>query len=353
MFHESGLITKELLVAVAMLCAAAGVVVVALSVDFSPPEKSTLGEDYEYDLSDASEIDPALLICVERPQRAIPTGLMVSRAVASGPDGQVCVAGDRSVRIFSAKGEPAGRLEFDDQPRCLAVGAGGVLYVGFRDHVRVMDLAGAERARWANAGEKAMLTSIALLGDEIFVADAGGRAVLRYSAEGELRGKIGLKDKTRGVEGFVVPSPYFDVVAGADGLVRVVNPGRHRVEIYTPDGEPRGWWGGRRSLRIADFCGCCNPSALAITPDGEYVTAEKGLFRVKIYDGDGEMLGVVAGPGSFLPEVVAGAEAQLGAAPTALDLTVTRDGEILILDPRAAEVRVFERVRERADASSS
>ena len=34
---------------------------------------------------------------------------------------------------------------------------------------------------------------------------------------------------------------------------------------------------------MADFFGCCNPAQLAVLPDGRFVTAEKGIPRVKIY----------------------------------------------------------------------
>ncbi|MBM3243119.1 hypothetical protein FJZ31_43220, partial [Candidatus Poribacteria bacterium] len=50
---------------------------------------------------------------------------------------------------------------------------------------------------------------------------------------------------------------------------------------------------GYLSMDIDGFCGCCNPVNFAMLPDGRFVTCEKGLPRVKIYDADGTFSGVV------------------------------------------------------------
>jgi hypothetical protein len=55
-----------------------------------------------------------------------------------------------------------------------------------------------------------------------------------------------------------VPSACLDVEIAPDGLLRVNNPGRHRVETYTFDGDLELFW-GRPSAAIDGFCGCCNP----------------------------------------------------------------------------------------------
>jgi hypothetical protein len=121
---------------------------------------------------------------------------------------------------------------------------------------------------------------------------------LRYNRSGKFIRRIGKKDKARNIPGFVVPSPYFDLAIAPDGLLRVVNPGRHRVEAYTYDGDFELAW-GETSMRIEGFCGCCNPVNFALLPDGKFVTSEKGLPRIKIYDVDGTFMEVVAGPEHF------------------------------------------------------
>ena len=118
--------------------------------------------------------------------------------------------------------------------------------------------------------------------NNVFAADAGNRVVLRYDKSGKLAGRIGEKNKERNIPGLIIPSPYLGVVLAPDGLLRVNNTGRHRVEAYTVNGDLESSW-GKPSNAIEGFCGCCNPIGLALLPDGRYVTCEKGLPRVKVY----------------------------------------------------------------------
>jgi len=89
----------------------------------------------------------------------------------------------------------------------------------------------------------------------------------------------------------------------------------------------------------------------AILPDGEVVTCEKGLTRVKIHDAEGNFLGVVAGPESFKKhdELVNNSPYRTFGA---LDVAAGADGRILILDPQTNEVRTFRRTREKSAALS-
>jgi hypothetical protein len=126
----------------------------------------------------------------------------------------------------------------------------------------------------------------------------------------------------------ITDNHHFDLVAGTDDLVYVVNPRLLHVEVFTHKGEYETAW-GKGSPAVADFFGCCNPAQLAVLPDGSFVTAEKGIPRVKIYSRSGSFQAVVAGP------------SQLTDTPT--DLAADRRGRVLVLDGRAAKVRVFEK----------
>jgi hypothetical protein len=130
------------------------------------------------------------------------------------------------------------------------------------------------------------------------------------------------------VPGFIIPSPYFDLAMGEDGNVWVVNPGRHQLEKYTPDGRLLTSW-SKASMDVKGFCGCCNPSNIAILPGGAFVTSEKAIERVKIYDQQGNFVCLVALPSSF-------EEGTKG-----LDLAIGVNGEILVLDPVKNFIRVF------------
>ena len=77
------------------------------------------------------------------------------------------------------------------------------------------------------------------------------------------------------------------------------------------------------------FCGCCNPTDIALLPGGRTVTSEKGINRIKVYDAGGRMISYIS-PEHF-PEHSAG-----------LDLAVDAEGRIYVAEPVNSEVFVFE-----------
>ena len=112
---------------------------------------------------------------------------------------------------------------------------------------------------------------------------------------------------------------------------------------YTIDGD-REWDWGKTGVGIEGFSGCCNPVALAVLPDGGFVTAEKGLVRAKVYDADGEFVGVVAGPeqlGWIGPMRVCKTPEECKAK--GFDIAVDDQGRIYILDTVRNIVRIFEK----------
>jgi hypothetical protein len=211
-------------------------------------------------------------------------------------------------------------------------------------HVEVYDAAGRRLASWADLGPKAILTSIALAERDVLVADAGNRLVWRYDTAGKLLGRIGKRDPQEKIYGFVIPSPYFDVAVSADGLVRVANPGTHRIEGYTLDGHLETMW-GQHAETIEGFCGCCNPAHFAILPDRRFVTAEKGIPRVKVYSEDGKLDGVVAGPETLAPWTTIVEETRPEHRLPVVDVAADSRSRVLVLDPGAGRVRVFEAKR--------
>ena len=181
-------------------------------------------------------------------------------------------------------------IDLSGEPRCLTISDDGRIYVGMKDHVEVLDAQGKPVASWEPLGDEAVLTSIARHKDDVFVADAGHRIVLHYDTAGTLVGHIGEKDPDRTSRALSFPVPHFDLAVSRDGLLRVADPGRNRIETFTLDGDLEFSW-GERSVGIKGFCGCCNPVSFALLPDGGFVTAEKGLVRVKVYNSDGGLRG--------------------------------------------------------------
>ena len=304
------------------------------------------GSGFDYDPN--KTVDPALIHYRETAQIAL--AIAAPRALTVTEDDRIFVAGDRTVTEYDADGKPALTIRLEAEPQCLAVGGAehafpGRIYVGLTDRVATFDAAGKPVAVWEPLGEKAVLTAIATAENDVYLADAGRRVVLRCDAGGNVQGEIGRRDPEQGIQGFVIPSPYFDLLMGSDGLLRVVNPGAHRIETYTPDGHfesPLVW--GRPSMAIDGFCGCCNPINIAVLPDGRFVTAEKGVPRVKVYSDEGEFQSVVAGPAVLLPTPTAAEETRSPHKMQTVDVATDSRGRVLVLDPATRQVRVFEEI---------
>ena len=290
----------------------------------APPEGTDDG------LVKLGKIDPKLIRYEQTGE--IPVGMEEVRALAVGPDGRIYVAGDKTIHVFDREGQRRSEIILDGEPRCLAVGGSehafpGRVYVGMKGHIELFDAEGTPEGAWDHLGEKALLTSLAAAEQDVFAADAGNRIVWRYDNSGKRQGRIGQRDDLRRIPGFVIPSPYFDLAVAPDGLLRVVNPGALRIEAYTFEGDLEASW-AKRSATVQGFFGCCNPAHFAFLFDGRFVTAEKGIPRVKIYDRKGEFVCVVTGPEQL--DVVAA------------DLAVDGRDRVLILDPVAGSVRILE-----------
>ncbi len=253
-------------------------------------------------------------------------------AIALDPADQLMVAGDRKCLIYDTEGIISAGLDLPAPVTCAASGPGEV-YMGFRDHVAVYQRNGTLIRVWDSQGPDSYFTSIAVTEKDIYVADAGNRIVLRYDKSGLVSGRIGEKDPARDIPGFIVPGPYFDLAIDPDQTLWVVNPGRHALENYTSDGNLRGFW-QKSSMRPDGFSGCCNPTHIAILPNGSFVTSEKGLVRVKVHDQTGQFTGLVAGPDQFDDGTVG------------LDLAVDSKARIYVLNPKKGVVTVYEKTGE-------
>ncbi len=293
---------------------------------------------FAYNLERFAKTDPKL-VKYEQVSR-FACGMPDPRRIAIGPGDRLYVAGRNGIGVLDADGTTLETISMDGPGRCLALAPDGTLYAGLRDHIEVFDPKRRRTAVWDGLGKKSWVTGVALGQSDIFVADSGNRVILRYDRSGKLSGRIGEKNPDTNIPGLIIPSPYLHVELAADGLLRVNNTGRHSVEAYTVDGDLELSW-GKYSSAIEGFCGCCNPIAIAMLPDGRCVTCEKGLPRVKIYSAEGTFECVVAGAESF-PENAKGlaqnlADCMLGG----LDAAVDSRGRIYILDLVTGKVSVM------------
>lgn len=291
---------------------------------FSKPES---GNPYEFELNAVRTGDTSMAAYTETGQ--INTSIEEIHGLATDASGKIYVSGKDGVEIFDASGKTENKFKMNGIAQSITVLENGDILLGMLDHIEIWNKNGKQVSKWTSFGSEAVITSIAAKGNDVFVADAGQKVVYRCDLKGNLINKIGLKDPATGVPGFVIPSPYFDLGISKDGNLWVVNPGRHSFEKYAFDGTMLTSW-AKASMAMDGFCGCCNPSNFAYLNDSLFVTSEKGIERVKIYNTDGTFLAVVATPDQF------------EAGTKGLDLAVDNQNRILVLDPVKQQVRIFE-----------
>jgi len=338
--RHSGIIHKRIIISVIIVVAIVSAIIAAVRVSRQGVnvKGSGLSSEFQFNLPSIAPIDPKLIL-YEEIGEPIPTGLSKARALAAEPSGMLYVVGDRAVKVIDARGRIADNYTLTVTPRCLAL-AEERLYIGTQDQVMITDRKGKVHATWPSLGDNAMITSIALNDEYVFIADAGQRVVWCYDREGRFIRRIGDKNPEKNIPGFVIPSPYFDLAMAPDGLLRVGNSGRQRIEAYTVKGDLEFTW-GKFGNDLADFTGCCNPVNFAILADGSLVTCEKGLIRVKVYDVNGMLSGVVAGPQHFPYADQSICETPEQCQRGGFDVAVDAAGRVYILDTVKNVVRIF------------
>lgn len=286
------------------------------------------GVTLEYNIAEFEALDKVDTDFVEK----APIAVSVSEPHAMSVNNEkLFVAGNDAIAIYE-NDAPTNTVSIPGAAICLAAAPDGGLYVGLKDKVLVLDSDGNQKAEWGGFSSRSYLTSIAVDGTDVFVADAGNRVISRFDKDGKLLNKFGTKDEKNDIPGLEVPSPYLDLAVNDEGHIWVVNPGKLGLERYQPDGSIVTSWYKPSVLKLEGFPGCCNPTHIAFTSKGELVTTEKGLVRVKMYDvTSGEFDGLVAGSALFPRE------------QSVRDLAVDSRDRILVLDPQRSAVRVFAR----------
>ncbi|MHC1702650.1 MAG: hypothetical protein AB9846_01970 [Tenuifilaceae bacterium] len=291
---------------------------------FYQPESST-ENPYEYKMDKLRHIDSSLVRYKEVNQ--IKPDIEQLHGITIDNSDNIYIVGNSKVIIYDSELIQKSTFKISNEAVCIAVEE-SLIFIGVKDHIEVYDKSGNLLKSWKPVNEKAVITSIALTEKFVYVADAGNRLVYQYDKEGTIKMEIGKKNVEKGILGFVIPSPYFDLLIGREDQLWVVNPGRHSFESYNSKGDQISTW-KRISMDIDGFSGCCNPSNIAMLSDGSFVTSEKGIERVKIHHPSGEFKCVVATPESFV-------EGTKG-----IDLAVDSKDRIYVLDPEKILVSIY------------
>lgn len=233
--------------------------------------------------------------------------------------------GDNLVRVFDSAGEPLRKFELK-RPPWSVFAERDMVWIGMVGQVALYTPAGEQVATLTDAPRLGRVTSIAVVGSNLFVADATHRAIRRYSREGEWLGDVGREVNTRG---FMIPNGVLDLcVDSSTNTLLVAHPQKHRVERYNAGGQLVDKWGRFGMHDPADFGGCCNPTNLAAGVDGMIAVSEKAPPRIKLYDAVGSYVSTLPG-GVFDPNT------------KNLDLAIDSRGTLYATDPLRRTIEVF------------
>ncbi len=310
-----------------LLIALAMVIVLVFVADFisTRPDRQE-ANPYAYEDKNLRVVDESLILYKEIRNLKLP----IKNPVAIGyRQGVLTVAGDDRLIRLDTGGKLLKEISLGFIPFTF-LESEGFFYVSSGKEVAILDTAGVRTGSFSGLDTASFITSLDVADGKIFAADAGRRVVHRYAPDGtkeiEFKGKTGEGSG----HGFIVPGPCFALAVSPFGDLWVVNPGKHALEEYTYDGTLRGFW----SAMVPGpegFGGCCNPARIAFLPEGNLITSEKGLFRVKEYKPSGELVGVVAAPDKFKED------------QKVPDVTSDEQGRVYVLDPETKMIRVFEK----------
>ena len=215
-------------------------------------------------------------------------------SVAVSPNGTVLLGGDSFIKSLDQGLAELWNLNTGSRITSIAF-SGDTIFAATEETILLVSASGKLLAEWGPYEGNSILTSVSAGKRFIAIADAGNRRIFILKKNGEMNSMMGQSE-----EQFVVPSPYFDVALSEEKLF-IANTGHRRIETWTTDGKKISQFGEPGTAPGA-FCGCCNPAHFALIPQG-FVTAEKGINRIKILDSNGDFVEFVSSQNDFIPSV--------------------------------------------------
>lgn len=247
------------------------------------------------------------------------------RGLAIDKRDRLFAAGDSEIKVFARDGSLERRWHTAQPPWSVAVAVDGRVFVGEAGQVEIFDPSGRLTDTWRHSKRFGLVTAIGFVGTDLLIGDAAGRAIRRHDTHGTFLNDIGANNR---MQGFLVPNGVVDFSVDADGVIHATNPGKHRVERYTPDDRLLGHIGRFDGIDPEGFGGCCNPTNVCVIDHRIYVT-EKADPRAKVYDASGRLL-----------EVIADRAFDLNCKN--MDLVVDARGRVYVADTARLTILVFE-----------
>jgi hypothetical protein len=244
------------------------------------------------------------------------------KAVNTMQNGNILIGGENFLSCYDQTKKLLWNKKTDKPVTAISV-SGDTIFASTIETIRELNTEGEQITEWGPFEDNAIITSVATNNSFVVFADAGNKIVIVLDKKGNLKSMIG---KTG--DPFIIPSPYFDVAIDGENNIYVANTGNRRVEKRNISGTIISSFGQAGTAPDA-FCGCCNPAHFALVPGG-FVTAEKGINRIKILNSKGEFVEFVSSVNDFVP-------------PMPLDVA-SLDGKIIYgANPADSKVYIFTR----------
>jgi uncharacterized protein (UPF0333 family) len=210
-------------------------------------------------------------------------------------NGSVIIGGESFIACYDAENRLIWNKKLDKPVTSLSV-SGDTLFASTAETILRFNSDGSFISEWGPFEDSAMITSVASNRSFVVFGDAANRIVMVLNKKGDLKSMIGKNG-----EPFVIPSPYFDVAIDAENNLFVANTGSHRIEKRDLSGKVLYSFGDAGTAPDS-FCGCCNPAHFTLIPGG-FVTAEKGINRIKILNTKGEFVEFVSSVNDYVPSI--------------------------------------------------
>lgn len=213
--------------------------------------------------------------------------------------GTYYILGEKRLLFYTEDFRLTDEVLLDYKPQAVKYITDMGLVVVYENSVILLDNRGHLIESLWDIDKKSLITSLEVVDNYLFLLDAFNKRVIRMDLETEEVKSFYRYDGRR----FIIPSPHFEIVKSLGSTIWITDTGRHRVIQFDTDLNMLSSF-GEGAFTLEGFVGCCNPSNISLTQEGNIITSEKGEKRVKMYSYSGEYLGLIERFNNNGPEII-------------------------------------------------
>lgn len=253
------------------------------------------------------------------------------------PSDDLLVSGGSQILVFGPDGKEKSPIATGFPCGCIQAAQDGTIYVASGNSVKQIDATGKVLLEMSNPAIKGITGLTCTKDNTVVVGDASSRCFHKFAKDGKYAGTIGkpASGKKAVMGGLRVCCGILDGTIDKDGDLLVAELGGFRVAKFDVSSGKAGKSFGRCGDSPDEFCGCCNPVSVTVAPDGRFVTSEKQIPRLKIYNAAGTRVEGIAKLEGFNPSC------------GKIDLAVGKNGKIYVLNEGSRQVEVFAEAKKK------